>query len=219
MDFIGTDPRTGDPRRPLLLVMHGYGADERDLLGILPALPQHFEAVSLRGPLRAANGGAAWATPPWDGPPAHEDEALVAVTAILQWLDERAPQRRIVPLGFSQGGLMVTELLRAQPARFDAGVVLSGFHGDRDRIGDADLAARRPPVFFGWGDADPLIPSERFRQAGAWLATHTALVEHVYPGLVHQISGPELADIAEFLDAKVPSSSTDFGVGNAAGIG
>lgn len=205
MDFAGAAPDSGDPTRPLLLLLHGFGADEHDLLGVLPALPSRFDAVSLRGPLDAGNGGAAWTELRTSGSPVDPVQARAAATSILDWIDARATVRSIVPLGFSQGGLMVTELLRARPDRFAAGVVLSGFHADGDRTGDARLAARRPPVFFGWGTVDPLIPEALFASTARWLSSRTALTEHSYPGLAHQISASELADVSAFLDSAVPS--------------
>ena len=37
--------------RPLLVLLHGYGADERDLFGLVPYLPPDFAVAALRAPL------------------------------------------------------------------------------------------------------------------------------------------------------------------------
>ncbi|MEK8225152.1 hypothetical protein NKG05_01970 [Oerskovia sp. M15] len=64
---------------------------------------------------------------------------------MLAWLDANVePGTVVVPVGFSQGGLMVTQLLRTAPERFAAGVVLSGFVLDGPLPGDEALAERRP---------------------------------------------------------------------------
>jgi len=119
---------------------------------------------------------------------------------VLAWLDANVhPGTPVVPLGFSQGGLMVTQLLRQAPGRFPAGVVLSGFTLDATLPGDEALAATRTPVFFGHGDADRVISAETTARASAWLPGHTALTEKVYVGLPHAISADELADVARFL--------------------
>lgn len=206
MTFVGADPRDGDPARPLLLLLHGYGSHERDLPGLAAHLPGRFDWVSLRAPLPLPHGGFAWT--PLPKRPGQLDPAVAAAAgaAILDWVDAHAGQRTVVPLGFSQGGLMVTELLRARPGRFPAGVVLSGFADPVGRPGDTALAADPVPVFFGWGTADAVIPEERFRAAARWLAGHSALRERVYPGLPHAVSGEELADLAEFLEEAVPAA-------------
>ncbi|MBG7613668.1 esterase, partial [Brevundimonas sp. BAL450] len=39
--------------RPVLLLLHGYGSDENDLVGLLPSLPSEYLGVSLRAPMPA----------------------------------------------------------------------------------------------------------------------------------------------------------------------
>ena len=187
------------PGAPLLLLLHGYGSHEHDLLGLVPHLPGGFDVASVRAPL-AAGPGFAWVPivdPGRPDPSATQD----AADAVLAWLDEHVPPGApVVPLGFSQGGLMVTHLLRTRPERFAAGVVLSGFTADVDHPGDAALAAAAPPVFSGRGDADPVITPDAFARTSGWLPRHCTTTEVVYPGLAHGISQAELADVATFLD-------------------
>jgi phospholipase/carboxylesterase len=185
--------------RPLLLLLHGYGSHEGDLAGIASYLPADFDWVSLRAPIGIAPGGYAWFPITVPGRP---DAAPVtaAADAVLQWLDDNVdPATPVVPLGFSQGGLMVTQLLRQAPTRFSAGVVLAGFSLDAVLPGDEILARAKPPVFFGRGEADQVISSETTARISAWLPGHSTVTEKVYPGLAHSISGEELADVAGFL--------------------
>lgn len=188
---------------PLLLLMHGYGSHEHDLVGLVPHLPDAFRAVSVRAPL-AAGSGYAWVPivdPGRPDPAATQD----AADAVLAWLDEHVPASTPVALlGFSQGGLMVTHLLRTRPERFFAGVVLSGFTADVDLPGDATLAEIAPPVFFGRGDVDPVITPEAFARTAAWLPGHTTLTDVLYPGLAHGISQQELVDVDAFLAGALP---------------
>lgn len=50
--------RQSVPSRPLLVLMHGLGSHEHDLVGLLPHLPSHVDAASLRAPLRDMGGFA-----------------------------------------------------------------------------------------------------------------------------------------------------------------
>lgn len=206
MDFIGDDPATGDPARPLLLLLHGFGSDERDLPGIVPALGDRFDWVSLRGPITLPERGFAW-SPPIILPhsPPQPEAVRAGAASILDWIDAAAPTRRIVPVGFSQGGLMVTQVMRARPASFEAGVVLAGFCTPWTEPGDAALATLRPPVFFGWGTADPVIPDSAFLATSAWLEGTSTLTERRYEGLGHSIDADVLADVAAFLATSVPT--------------
>jgi phospholipase/carboxylesterase len=195
-------------RRPLLVLMHGYGSHEGDLAGLAPYLPADFDWVSLRAPIGIAPGGHAWFPITVPGRP--DASAVTAATdAVLTWLDDNVdPATPVVPLGFSQGGLMVTQLLRQAPTRFAAGVVLAGFTLDAGLPGDEILARSKPPVFFGRGDADQVISPETTARILAWLPGHTTLTEKVYPGLAHSISGEELADVSDFLVQALPAQGS-----------
>ena len=194
----GIDPALPSSR-PLLLLLHGYGSHEGDLPSLAASLPDGFDWVSLRAPVGLPTGGFAWFPITVPGQPS-AGPVIEAADAVLAWLDANVHLGTpVVPLGFSQGGLMVTQLLRQAPGRFPAGVVLSGFTLDATLPGDEALAATRTPVFFGHGDADRVISAETTARASAWLPGHTALTEKVYVGLPHAISADELADVARFL--------------------
>lgn len=189
----------GSDADPLVLLLHGYGSNEQDLPGLMSHLPGGLAAASVRAPLVLGTGSYAWV--PIDVP-GRPDPAIVreSTEALLAWFDEHVDAgRTVIPVGFSQGGLMVTQLLRMRPDRFKAAVVLSGFVLDEPLAGDAELAERQVPVFFGHGDADAVIAPDATARASAWLAEHAATTEKSYPGLAHAVSAEELGDLAEFL--------------------
>lgn len=191
--------RTGSDADPLVLLLHGYGSNEQDLPGLMSHLPDGLAAASVRAPLTLAPGSYAWVPIKVPGRP-DPDVTHESTVALLAWFDEHvAPDRQVVLLGFSQGGLMVSQLLRMRPDRFAAGLVLSGFVLDDTFPGDAALAVRRVPVFFGHGDADPVIAPDATERASVWLAEHADVTDRTYPGLAHAVSAQELDDVSEFL--------------------
>jgi phospholipase/carboxylesterase len=189
------------PGAPLLVLLHGFGSHEGDLLGLAPHLPGGLALAAPRGPL-PGGPGFAWAPLATPGRP-EPARVRAAAGALLTWLDAdpRVGTRPVALLGFSQGGLMATQLLRARPDRFAAAVVLSGFALDAEEPGDAVLAARDPrvPVLLGHGDADPVIPRAATTRTAAWLESRTALEEHEYAGLAHAVDARVLADVTAFL--------------------
>ncbi|WP_062206012.1 alpha/beta hydrolase [Demequina salsinemoris] len=195
---------------PVVLLLHGFGSNERDLPGIVPHLGVATPWASLRAPL-SAGPGAAWFAITKPGNP---DAAPVedATDAIWAWVDEHlgagAP---VVPVGFSQGGLMATQLLRTRPERVTAAVVLGGFTLGHPQSADDALAARAVPVFWGRGAEDLVIAPAAVTRTGEFLPAHAALTERVYPGLAHGINAEELADVREFL-AGVPALAVAEGV-------
>jgi phospholipase/carboxylesterase len=199
------DLRSDDLGRPdaatppaVALLLHGYGSNERDLAGLVPMLGLQLPWASLRAPLPAGPGTAWFEITTPGSPDAEPVEAATA--AIWTWVDEHLDATtRVVPIGFSQGGLMATQLLRTRPERVLAPVVLGGFVLGAPQPADAELAASRPAVFWGRGADDRVIAPHAIVRTSEWLPAHSTLTERVYPGLAHGIDARELADVREFL--------------------
>jgi len=188
--------------RPLLVLLHGYGSHEGDLFGLSPQLPLQPVIASLRAPLPVGQGFA------WAPLASQADAATVSAAAddtaaaILDWLDT-TESTSVGLLGFSQGGAVALQLLRNAPSRFAYAAVLSGFAIEgpdaAHHAGDAALAERRPPVFWGRGTVDTVISPDKIAFTDAWLPGHSTLTQRIYEGLAHSISKPELDDVTSFL--------------------
>lgn len=195
--------------RPLLVLLHGYGSDERDLFGLVPHLPPAFVFAAPRAPL----------TPPWPAPGYSwypldglngRDSATVtrAAERLCAWLDEHAAGATSIGLlGFSQGAAIALQALRLQPERFAFAVNLSGYASAGALPGDEVLAVTKPPVFWGRGTHDDVIPEPLIAQTTAWLPEHSTLSGSVYPGLTHSVSQTELDDVTAFLEARLKQLS------------
>lgn len=198
-----------DAYAPRFLMLHGYGASEHDLAGLSTLLPGEVPWASLRAPLDTDWGGAAWfpltdRTAQFDFKEFNVAAATAAAEAIWAWVDAYTPATApLIPIGFSQGGFMSIELLRARPERIAGIVFLSGLLDRGPREQDASLEGGSTPVFWGRGDADPVIPPSMVDQADGWLGGHTALTKRVYPGLTHGIHEREIADVNQFLASEV----------------
>jgi phospholipase/carboxylesterase len=184
--------------RPLLLILHGYGSHEGDLFALAPHLPLQPTIAALRAPLVAGQG---WSWFPIGVPGDPVGDALdAAALGILAWLDELPEQPTSIGLlGFSQGGAMTMQLMRHAPERFAFAVQLSGFIASGTHPGDDRLAQIRPPVFWGRGTSDSVIPEAAVARTQAWLPAHSTLTERIYEGLGHSIAQAELAEIVAFL--------------------
>lgn len=198
--------------RPLLVLLHGYGSHEADLMALAPELPERFVIASLRAPLPLGPGaqyGFAWYAIRNIGQP--DVPALERATAaVFEWLDDleaRVPGglREVALLGFSQGGCMVSMLMRTQADRFASGVLLSGFVATMTGANDDELRRLRPPVFWGRDRDDPVITPELISVTEAWLPEHSTLERREYSGTGHSISQEELDDINTFLQRTVKS--------------
>lgn len=207
--------------RPLLLLMHGFGSFEGDLIELAAKLPTGFVCASPRAPLVApppiVNGYSWWPLPLGaDGLPLRQAAPATfvgsgphtAALALLAWIDSLSERVRAVHgtglgqialLGFSQGGCMVTSLLRLRPDRFACGVNCSGFVAPGAFAGDRELAERRPAMFWGRDPEDPIIDESRISLTTDWAQAHTDLEAKLYTGILHGIGTEELVDIEAFL--------------------
>lgn len=192
--------------RPLLILLHGYGADERDLFGLVPSLPGEFVVAAVRAP-----SATAWPAPGYswyaiEGLQSRDPAAVTAAArAFIEWLDAETDAATVGLLGFSQGASIALQAMRLAPERFAFAVNLSGYAAPGDLPGDAALAAHRLPVFWGRGTHDDVIPEFLVQHTTRWLPTHADLSGRVYPGLTHSVSEQELADVVTFLAARLTS--------------
>ena len=196
--------------RPLLIMMHGYGSHAGDLFSLVQYLPEKFVVAALRAPLTAGQGFA-WFNLEFD--PINNtlkrdvNEVNEATGSLLSWLDELDEEvgglGSISLLGFSQGGVMMSQLLRHAPERFDAGVLLSGFVVEDRTPGAAErdqaLAEISPPVFWGRDTQDPVISPDLVDLTRRWLPAHTDLTTKLYSYMGHGITMEEVEDVRDFL--------------------
>ncbi|MBA4248322.1 MAG: phospholipase [Microbacterium sp.] len=198
--IIWSAPEAERAGRPLLVLLHGYGSHEGDLFGLSPHLPLQPVIASVRAPLRAGPGYA-WYGLEGATPESRSEGADAAARGLLHWLDG-VQASSVGLLGFSQGGAMSIHLLRHAPERFDFAVSLAGFVVQGDAPADARLAALAPPVFWGRGTHDAVIPPAFVDHTQSWLPKHSTLTERIYEGLGHSVSEAELADVLTFLRAQ-----------------
>lgn len=200
-------PRPDDPAVPTLVLLHGFGSSENDMIAVLPAVGLVLpgvtaRVVAVRGPYSAGGRrGHAWFPGPLLEQPPLAD---IARTGELIARVIRRYATSALLLGFSQGMAAAITTMRRHPDLVDALVGLSGYLYDDAHPGDHQLevmatSGHGVPAFVGYDPQDPRVPGVALRQAVTFLRAHSALEERTYPGLGHSISMPEIADVARFL--------------------
>lgn len=193
--------------RPLLLLLHGYGSDERDLFGLAPFLPDAFVLAAVRAPLAPPFPAPGWSWYPIEGLDGRSSGAVTAAAdALIAWIDRATDGETIGILGFSQGAAVALQALRLQPERFAFVVNLAGYADPSPLPGDEVLAERRPPVFWGRGARDEVIPPAAVAHTVQWLPEHATLSGRVYAGLTHSVSQEELDDVRVFLEKQLAAA-------------
>lgn len=197
--------------KSLVVLLHGYGADGNDLLGLADPLGPHLPGTAFVAPdapeaCRGNPFGRQWfPIPRLDGSTQAMAEAGLATAAddLNAFLDARIAEEgltadRVMLLGFSQGTMMALHVAPRRPAEL-AGVI--GFSGRLlapERL--AAEAVSKPPVLLIHGDADEMVPFPEMQQAGDGLAAAGFTVYgHVMQGTGHGIAPDGLSVALSFL--------------------
>jgi phospholipase/carboxylesterase len=196
--------RPEDDEMPLVVVMHGRGADANDLADIAPMIdgPSGYRFVFPNAPnaWEAAPGmkyGFTW----FEGLPPDANSLRAARGRLIEFLDGAlkrfpTPPGKVVLAGFSQGALMALDVgLRRDDL---AGIVaMSGALDERDL---PDLSARRNRrVLIVHGTADEMINVNMARRTRRVLESHDLNPEyHEFP-MGHQVTTQSMAVVGEFI--------------------
>jgi phospholipase/carboxylesterase len=190
----------GGPFTPVVLVLHGRGADEHDLLPVIDRLPRGLSYVSVRGLVDVAEGGYTWFENHGVARPIAKS-VRASVGRVRDWLDANVPPPApLFVLGFSAGMMMGGALLLADPARFAGAVLLSGALALDAGIPCDPGRLAGVPVFAARGTFDDVIPAQLVAATDRYLRERSGadLTQREYPH-AHAIALRELQDIAAWL--------------------
>lgn len=205
-----SDRRGPDKATSVVVLLHGYGADGADLLGLADPLSPHLPGTAFHAPDApepCANNpmGRQWFPIPWlDG--LTEDMARASMAQSLDDLNafidevlarEGVGPERLVLVGFSQGTMMALHLAPRRDKQV-AGVV--GFSG---RLLAPELlheARVKPPVLLIHGDQDQMVPFADMGLAGdALVGAGFTVYSHVMKNTGHGISPDGLGVALSFV--------------------
>ena len=200
-------------RPPLLLLLHGVGSHESDLMSLAPYLDGRFLVISARAPLTLGPGAFGWYrvqfTP--DGPTNDPAESARGWQAAADFIGEAVAAydldpSRVYLMGFSQGAIMSLSVALTQPEVVAGAVIMSG-----RLLPEAAAQAAPPerlagkPFLVVHGTYDTVLPIAMGREIRDTLARlPVALTYREYP-MGHQISQESLSDITAWLRERLDS--------------
>ena len=191
---------------PLVIMLHGFGANMQDLAGLAPAISADgyvYACPNAPIPFQLGPGqtGFGWLTPRGGGT---AEETANSEKLLGDFFDTVFQQFNVSPgnailMGFSQGGGMTYRCGLGRADKFAGLAALSATLPDED-----DLAARLPaertqPIFIAHGLFDQMVSEDTAQSAKSFLESNGYTPEfHTY-NMGHEISGEELGDLVPWV--------------------
>ncbi len=201
LEAIAISPKTPDATKGVVVMLHGWGANAKDLTSLVPSLNlPDYKFFSVEAPFphpQVPNGKM------WYNLEVEDRQGLAtsqrALTDWLQALPETTniPFSRTCLLGFSQGGAMALDIGIRFPL---AGIVsLSGYLHEQPQ----PQTDRIPPVFMAHGTNDPVVPINMSYQARETLESLGSSIDYQEFAMGHEIALPVLESVKNFIERSV----------------
>jgi phospholipase/carboxylesterase len=155
---------------PLVVLLHGRGADEAGIIGLADHLPKGAAYAAVRAPI-AEGGGFAWFANRGIGRPVAE--SLTATMGWFRsWLDEESgagDRDVVVVVGFSGGAAFAGGLVLDDPDRYRGAAILFGTLPFDAGVPVDDGRLAGMPVLVVQGGADHVIPADLLARTWRYL--------------------------------------------------
>ena len=192
-----------DPAAPLVVLLHGRGSHEREIISLAQHLPPGPAYAAVRAPI-AEGGGYAWFANRGIGRPVPES-LRATMDWFRAWLDSVAPAgRAVVLVGFSGGAAFAGGLLLDDPARYAGAAILYGTLPFDAGVPTTPARLAGVPVVVVHGEQDTVIPRELLDRTWQYLLGESGAptVAQQDPG-GHGISPAAVRTVADWLSERL----------------
>lgn len=193
---------------PTVILLHGRGADEHDLLGLSEYLDDRVLIVSVRAPFRFQfGGGFTWYDLQEVGSP-DPTMFMESFSRLEQFQCDvissyPVDPKKIFLLGFSMGTVMSYSLALTKPEAIAGVIANSGYLPENVSLEFKWNELSKTDFFVAHGVHDPVIPIQFGRRANELLTAASAKVHyHEYP-MAHEISNESLTDMTDWLKQRI----------------
>ncbi len=183
-----------EPGDPTLVMLHGTGGNEREMLGLGKQLLPGVGYLSPRGKEPEA-GMNRWFRRLAEGV-FDEPNLIERTNELADFVEETLPDKRRIAVGFSNGANIAAAALLLRPESFHAAALLATMVPlSPDSL--PDLAGK--PILMVCGERDPIVPRSNAQALATMFETAGAdLTLHWHPG-GHNLSGVDWNVVAAWL--------------------
>lgn len=195
-------PASATGRAPLLL-LHGTGGDENDLIGLGQRVAPGAALISPRG--QVSEGGAPRFFRRFAEGVFDEADLVARAGDLAAFIAQMRAQEGLaapVALGFSNGANIAAGLLLTHPGVLAGAVLIRAMSPFAEGSSHAPAAPAIPgtPVLILSGDSDPIVPAANAARLARTLESAGAQVTHRVLPAGHGLSSPDLTLARQFLD-------------------
>lgn len=203
--------KTTAEKPPVLLLLHGFGADENDLFGLAPYMDERFFIASVQAPFALSFGGRAWFELYFEmGQVSGFDpeQFKQSLGLILEFVNELVAKHdldaeRVYLCGFSQGSMMSISSVFSAPEKFAGAVLMSGRAANEMIVQENIEKLKDFPIFVTHGTLDTVLPIENGRVTKEILSRLPVNLEYKEYPMAHEISAESLRDVCNWLCLKL----------------
>lgn len=201
-------PENKSAEAPLLILLHGWGSNEKDLFSFAPHVSDQFIVAAPRAPQTLENNKYAWyeLTPPvaYNYKISDVQQAIHKVKEFTDYLIEKynVDRSRIILGGFSQGAILSLGAGMMYPEVYKSVLSMSG-HLYPEYYELADKQSRDLNIFISHGYQDEVLLASDIRQHLKKLENLGYNLEFSFSNTPHTISDQNFRDMKKFLEEQL----------------
>jgi phospholipase/carboxylesterase len=209
LTYLVHKPSRINKHTPVLIVMHGYGANETDLFQFSKQVGKDFLIFSLQAPQTLKDGGYCWFDIDRSSgvKKCNYQQLELSRAKVISFISNacaayKADSSQVFLLGFSQGGSMAYDIAIFEPQKIKGIVSLSGlFVEDSKNIKtDWDKVAK-VKLFIGHGTSDNLIPfADAQKNVDFFKSKKIENLSFLNYPIGHSIHADEVKDVLDWLE-------------------
>lgn len=214
--YLAVEPTNYNPEAvyPLVVMLHGYAASMEDIARLSTSIDQkNYIYVCPNAPIsfqvRSGKIAYGWSSPGSDSTQVEEEE-VQAASKLDIFFDEvfgryHTQPRRVLLMGFSQGGSLSLRYGLPRPQTFAGLASLSGYLPEPGALEKSLPNRRTQPIFISHGTHDQYIALEQGQETRDFLESQGyAPLYKEYPSMRHEVNQQVMDDLVPWIKGVLP---------------
>lgn len=202
-------PAKNSEKAPLIILLHGYGSNEKDLFELKNYLPKEYIVVAARATYTLGGDSYQWFSKELvNGKYSGNAEQLThSRNTLVKFIDQltnkyQADKGRVYVMGFSQGAMMSYEVGLANPQKVKGIGILSGVMPESLKpLISKDKSLNKLRIFVAHGTSDKILLYEDGLRAVNYLKSIGLQPEFLsYKDMGHTITNDVMNDLLRWIN-------------------